>query len=109
MTERIFVYALKIPDVGSFLLVSHEFLGSMESEEESFQKMFDNNEITITIPDDSTVYKEIEVENVWGGDNEKAIAFKWSRNGIAVLYRGFWKNKNEMLREKESFLKIFNS
>ena len=76
MAEKIFVYGLEIPDIGSFLLVSSESLGSMGSEEESLQKMFDNDEITITVPSHSKVYKEIKIENVWGGDSERALTFK---------------------------------
>ena len=106
MTEKVVVNALEIPDIGSFLLVSPEILGT---EEESFRRMFDNDEITITAPDCSKIYKEIKVENVWTETSEKPLTFKWSRNGIAVLYKGFWEDEEERLGEKESFLELFNS
>ena len=110
MVEKIFVYELKIPQIGHFLLVSKEETLPPNDIEDYLRKLFDNDQITITdIPDVLVTYKEIIIENVWISDKDiRPFIYKWSRNCIAVLMV-YWHNPEEKKAIRNNFGKFFSS
>lgn len=111
MEEKIYVYGLRIPDVGYFMLTSPEALGSMLHLQKQLQHLFGNSQVSITLtPDYSRLYKEVRIENVWSEHiKDRPMAYKWSRNGLAMLFQGFWDLEGQREYERTSLLKILNS
>lgn len=110
MAERIFVYELKIPQRGNFLLVSKNEAINMDDAMSYLRGLFDNDRITITeISNALVTYKEITIENVWRSEgDDRPFIYKWSRSGVAVLM-GYWHNPEEKKTIRENFGKLFSS
>lgn len=121
--EKVAVWELKIPGMGSFLLMYRELTDTEEIEEflknakvvqddtlSSIRELFETDEITINVtPDKLMIYKEILIESVWVSNNTiRPYTYKWSRGGLAVL-EGYSRNDDAQAQMRENFIKLFKS